>query len=192
MSDPTASGGLNWDDILEEQEGADTEFAAIPATTYTVEIESAEARTAQSGNKMINLTCRVQGGPYDQRIVWTNIVFATDNPTAMKFTLRKLKALGVTKEWLARENPSTETIAAQIEGVVAEAEVTQRTWEDELRNDIKSFKALATPSPGSAASEPPAPAATPTPTPDPEPKAPAGPSASEIPLPEADDSEEPF
>lgn len=185
MSEPTVEGGLDWDAILEEQESADTEFAAIPATSYTVEVESAEARVAQTGNKMINLTCRVQGGPYDGRLIWTNIVFATDNPTAMKFTLRKLKALGVTQEWLARENPSTHTIASKIEGAVVEAEVTQRPWEGEMRNDIKSFKSVSS-APGP--SEPAAPASTP----DPEPKTASEPKAGDIPLPESDDSEEPF
>lgn len=197
MSDPTRPDGLNWDSILEEQEEADSEFAAIPANTYTVEVDSAEATTAQSGNKMIKCTLRVQGGPYNGRLLWTNIVFATGNPVAMKFTLRKLRALGVTKEWLAAHNPSVEQIASAIEGKVVDAEVEQKPYNGEMTNDVKGFKAVTagagSPAPAPAASSepaPPAPAkkaaaptpsAPPTPTPDPSP-----------PTPSMDDSEEPF
>lgn len=187
MADPTAPGGLNWDDILEEQEESDSEFAALPAQTYTVEVAEAEAKVAQSGNQMIKLTCRVQGGPYNGRLLWTNIVFATANPTAMKFTLKKLRALGVSKEWLARENPNTATIASKLEGVVAEAEVEQKPYNGDMTNEIKAFKSITGATPTAAAPSPAAPAAA-----SPEPKAPSTPTtASDIPKPDID-PEEPF
>lgn len=208
MSEPAIPGGLNWDDILEEQEEADSEFAAIPANTYTVEVDSAEATTAQSGNKMIKCTLRVQGGPYNGRLLWTNIVFATANPVAMKFTLRKLRALGVTKEWLAAQNPSVEQIASAIEGKVVDAEVEVKPYNGENTNDVKGFKAVAagagSPAPGPAAAAPPAPPTTkkaassapPTPTPTPEPPTPAAPPKDPEPQPPTpsmdDDTEEPF
>lgn len=130
---------LNWDSILEEQ-SATSEDSAIPAGTYAVEVASAADKVAQSGNHMIALTCRVIGGPYDGRLLWTNIVFATTNTTAMKFTLRKLNALGVGREWLATENPNAATIAAKVVGAVVNAEVTVREWNGENRNDIQTFK----------------------------------------------------
>lgn len=199
MSEPVAPGGLNWDSILDEQEEVDAEFAAIPAQTYTVEVDTAEAVTASTGNRMIKCTLRVQGGPYNGRLLWTNIVFATNNPNAMKFTLRKLRAMGVTKEWLATHNPSVEQIAEKIEGVIVEAEVEKKPYNGSETNDVKGFKPVTSgggsPAPAAAAAAPPAPSApkaakpaatpptpTPTPTADPTPPTPSM----------DDDTEEPF
>lgn len=196
MSEPVAPGGLDWDSILEEQEEADSEFAAIPANTYTVEVDSAEAVTAQSGNKMIKCTLRVQGGPYNGRLLWTNIVFATGNPVAMKFTLRKLRALGVTKEWLAAHNPSVEQIAAAIEGKVVDAEVEQKPYNGEMTNDVKGFKAVSggagSPAPAAASSGPAAPSAPKKASGSASPPKPPTPSASEAAPPIPTDEEEPF
>lgn len=133
---------LNWDKILDEQESVDSEYSALPANSYDVVIDSAEAVKAGSGNQMIKVTCKVQGGPFNGRLLWTNIVFATDNATAMRFTLRKLKALGITQEWLSATNPNTATIAKKLEGILATAEVEIRQYQGEDRNEIKSFKAL--------------------------------------------------
>lgn len=142
---------LDWDAILDDQAANSDDYSALPAGPYTVQVDDATAKVAQSGNAMISVTCRVLGGPYDGRIVWTNIVFATSNATAMKFTLRKLKALGVTRDWIADNNPTTEQIATKIIDKVVDVDIEIRQWDGEDRNEIKTFrKSTATPSPASA------------------------------------------
>lgn len=86
---------INWNDVLEEQ-AKDPGIGALPANKYNARVKKAEAVKASSGNPMIKLQLEVVGGPYDTRVVWTNIVFSTGNAKAMKYTLRKLAALGVT------------------------------------------------------------------------------------------------
>lgn len=164
---------LNWDAILDEQDLIEDEFSAIPAGTYTAVVDSAEAKTAQSGNKMVGLMLSISGGPYNNRKVWTNIVFSLDNANAMRYTLRKLNALGVTREWLAEHNPDTAAIAAAVVGVQVSIEVEVRQWQGEDRNDVKTFRAISgagtgTPPPPSAPASPDVPSLTPTPAPTPD------------------------
>lgn len=181
---------LDWDKILEEQ-ASDPGFAPVPASKYPVRVDKVEATKASTGNDMLNVQCVIEGGPYDGKKVFTRIVFAKDNPTAMRFTLRKLAALGVTKEVIAAQKPSLVRIAELITGAQAEADVVVKpaTEEYDASNDVKSFKRLGEPSasgspiPPGATAAPPAP---PVPTPPvPAPPAPPVPAAPPIPTPEA-------
>lgn len=182
---------MNWDEILREQE-SDPGFAPVPEGKYPVRVEKAEATKASTGADMIKTQFVIVGGPHDGKKVFTNIVFSYNNPTAMRFTLRKLKALGVTREYLAANNPSTDQIASMIVGATCEAEVTIREYEGEKSNDVKSLRDLGepggTPAPPitDSATAPPVPTVPPAPT-IPEPPTPAAPAAAE-----PADNEEPF
>lgn len=153
---------MDWNKILDEADGESLDFDPLPKGDYDVVITSASATTAQSGNKMLKVEMTVQDGPYAKRKLWTNIVFAESNPKAMVFTLRKLAALGVSKEWLGTENPSLDTIASRIEGVAVSAVVEQKPYQGEMRNEVKSFKRAG--GPEAAAPAPAAAAAPATPT----------------------------
>ena len=172
MSDPTPSiptpsgdGGMDWNQILDEQE-KDPGFKPVPADKYRVRIDKAEAVKAGTGRDMLKLQCKIVGGPYDTKMVFTNIVFAPDNPNAVRFTLRKLKALGLSEELLRSQNPKPAQIATMIQGVEVEAEVTLRPATDEYeeQNDVKTFRSLTAaagvpaPPPVAGASVPPPPA----------------------------------
>lgn len=202
---------MNWDDILKQQE-QDPGFAPVPESKYPVRVEKAEATKASTGADMIKLQLVIMGGPYDTKKVFTNIVFSKDNPTAMRFTLRKLAALGVTREVLSAQNPSLAQIASMLEGATAEAEVTVREYEGEKTNDVKSLRKLGETGPGtpSAAGAAPSVPTPPAPTPDaatppiPTPPAPEAAPSAPVPEPEAapaegseapaayDPAEEPF
>jgi hypothetical protein len=137
------SDAMDWNKILDKQaaEGA----ANIPVEgKYPIIVIESEAIVAGSGNNMIKLRCRVTEGPYKDKDAWTNIVFALDSEVAMKFTLRKLRALGVTREYLRTHNPTTKQIAALLKGAEAEAEIGISEFEGEAQNEIKSFKSLHT------------------------------------------------
>jgi hypothetical protein len=185
MTDPSAAGpsvpgAMDWNEILDKQE-KDPGFKPAPADKYRLRVDKAEGIKASTGKDMVKLTCKIIGGPYDTKLVWTNIVFTNDNPNAVRFTLRKLAALGISEEALRANNPSKEQIAAMVQGVEFEGEVIIN---DQDNNDIKSFRSLLpggasvpTPSVPSAPTVPPAPT-IPTPTiPDaPSAEAPAAPA----------------
>jgi hypothetical protein len=135
------SDHLDWNKILDEQaaEGA----ANIPVEgKYPIIVIESEAVKAGSGNWMMKLRCRVTEGPYKDKDAWTNIVLALGNDVAMKFTLRKLRALGVTREYLRTHNPSPGEIAVLLKGAEAEADIGISDFEGEATNEIKGFKSL--------------------------------------------------
>lgn len=179
---------MNWDAILEETEAEDLSSSPVPAGTYSAVVEKAEAVKAKSGSNMIKTTYRIVGGPYNDRFVWNNIVFTVTNPKAMAMTVRTLGAHGVTKEWLAAENPNVNTIAAKIVGVMVEVEIAIRTFEGRELNDVKSVKAIkgaapaGVPAPTVAASATPSADTIPTPTI----PTPTAPTAAASPLPEGE------
>lgn len=137
---------LNWDEILKEQ-ADDSAGTVLPEGDYDIKVVSAEATRASTGSPMIKLTCDVTSGPFESRRLWTNIVLKSDSPGAMRVSLKKLSGLGVSREWLAENNPSIDMIAKSLIGNTAAAKVIQRTWNDQQRNDIDMFKlASGTPS----------------------------------------------
>ncbi len=138
---------LDWDKILEDQ-ASDPGFAPVPASKYPVRVDAVDTTPASTGNEMLSLTLVIEGGPYDTKKVFTRIVFAKENPTAMRFTLRKLAALGVTKEVIAAQKPTITKIAELITGVRAEADVVVKpaTTDFDASNDVKSFRRLGEPS----------------------------------------------
>lgn len=178
---------MDWDKILDEQ-AKDPGFAPVPAGKYPVRVEKAEAVKASTGNDMINITLVIEGGPYDTKKVFTRIVFALTSSTAMRFTLRKLAALGVTREVIAAQKPSVEQIASMLVGAKVEAEVEVRpaTPEYDASNDVKSFRKLGESNvAGAGANVPP----IPVPTAEPPLPSPAPAPVADVPAP---DEDEPF
>jgi hypothetical protein len=166
--------GLNWDKILQDQ-AEEATASVLPEHEYDVEVVKAEATKASTGSPMIKLTCDIVSGPFKNKRLWTNVVLKSDSPGAMRMALKKLAGLGLSREWLAENNPSTDMIARAIVGKHAVAKVVQREWNNEKRNDIDTFKLSAegaTPAPPVVNNSPlspdmsaPAPAVVPTPEP---------------------------
>jgi hypothetical protein len=135
------SDHLDWNAILDKQ--AEEGAANIPVEgKYPIIVIESDAERASSGNWMIKVRCRVTEGPYRDKDVWTRIVLALGNDVAMKFTLRKLRALGITREYLRTHNPSPSEIATMVKGAEAEADIAISEFEGEATNEIKSFRPL--------------------------------------------------
>jgi hypothetical protein len=182
---------LNWDDVLGEVEEDEKEnpakpqgdFEALPKGPYEVVVQEAEKLVSSSGNDMIKVRVQVSSGPFANRVLFSYIVFAKTNPKAMRMTLERLAAFGITREFIALQKPSIAEIAELLVGLKATAVVAiQDSGEYKGRNEIKSFRALEgapQPTPQVAASKP---AGVPN-IPAPEAPAPAA-SAPSIPVPD--------
>lgn len=135
---------MDWDKILADvdEEGGSGDFEVLPKNKYPVIVDECEATTASTGAKMLKLTLKVEGGPYNDRLLWTNIVFSVNNPKAMGFTLRKLSALGISREFIASNNPSLEQLAKMLPGQRAIADVTVKPYEGADTNDVKGFRSV--------------------------------------------------
>jgi hypothetical protein len=203
---------LDWNEILDKQAAEGAANISVEGKYPVIVIES-DALRASSGNWMIKLRCRVTEGVFKDKDVWTNVVLATGNEVAMKFTLRKLKALGITREYLRTHNPTPSEIAAMVKGAEAVADIGISQFEGEATNEIKGFAAkgatglggVQAPVPSPPVPDPAAPPrppmtadeVPPPPVPEVPPPVPAGqaaPAAPPVPQPEPEDKpvEEPF
>lgn len=156
---------LNWDDVLGSVEKEETDnpstndFEALPAGPYEVVVQEADKQVASTGKDMIKVRVQVTSGPYANRVLFNYIVFSQDNPKAMRLTLERLAAFGLTREFIATHKPSIPQIAELLVGRKATAVVgIQKGGDYDGRNEIKSFKPLnadaAQPAPTLTASKP--------------------------------------
>lgn len=176
MSDATEE--LNWDDVLggvkEYEESPDAkqsgDFEALPKGPYEVVVQEADKQIASTGKDMIKVRVQVASGPYANRVLFNYIVFSKDNPKAMRMTLERLAAFGLTREFIATQKPSVPQIAELLVGRKATAVVgIQENGEYKGRNEIKSFRALdgeTQPAPNVAAPKPAGVPNIPTPAPE--------------------------
>lgn len=196
---------LNWDDVLgdvdkEEKENPSKgsgDFDALPKGPYEVVVQEAEKMVSKTGKDMIRVKVQVLNGPYANRVLFNYIVFAKENPKAMRLTLERLAAFGITREIIATAKPSIPQIAEMLEGLSAVAVVgIQASGEYKGSNEIKAFRPLKDGAPTPTlptASAPAKPAGVPN---IPTPEAAATAAAPSIPVPDvpvgAGSSEEPF
>lgn len=156
---------LNWDDVLGSVEAEEKEnpkstgdFEALPAGPYEVVVQEAEKQTSGAGNDMIKTRVQVAAGPYANRVLFSYIVFSQGNPKAMRMTLERLAAFGLTREFIATQKPSIPQIAELLVGRKATAVVAiQKEGDFAGRNEIKSFRAVegsGQPAPSAAAPKP--------------------------------------
>lgn len=158
------SDTLNWDDVLDgiaedekENPSSSGDFESLPAGPYSVVVQEASKEVSKSGNDMIKVRVQVTEGPYANRVLFNYIVFSTGNPKAMRMTLERLSAFGLSREFIATTKPSISQIADLLVGRKATAVVAiQKEGEYAGRNEIKSFRALE----GAAQPAPVAPPAT--------------------------------
>jgi hypothetical protein len=158
------SDELNWDDLLgqvetEEKENPDKgDFDAIPKGNYNIVVKEAEKQVSKSGKDMIKVQVQITDGPYANRVLFNYIVFSPESPKAMRMTLIRLAAFGITREFIATTRPSIGAIADLLEGRKAVAVVgIQAEGEYKGTNEVKSFKVLEgvdQPAPQAAASKP--------------------------------------
>lgn len=125
---------INWGSELDKVDEATKPIAEGPHTFRIVEAKPTKATS--SGNPMIRLSAKVEGGPDEGKIAYVNLVFPFDNPRAMKMTLRRLNGLGISAELLKAENPSIEQIAAKLIGRSSTGTVSHREWNGETQNDV--------------------------------------------------------
>lgn len=123
----------NWGDRAKSAKNA---FQAIPVNNYDVIVESAEHKVASTGNEMFALTFVVEGGPYDGKKLFTNLVY-TEN--AAGFFFGKMKALGLEADFFVGKD-ATEICAALIDAR-ATVKTKHREYQGEIRSEVDRITA---------------------------------------------------
>lgn len=168
---------ISWDDLVRDAGDAAASFEPIPESDYDLEVIDAKPKmTKDNSKKMYEVKSKVVGGAHSGRFIWDNITLTTDNPNALGFFFRKMAAMGLDANYFASQKPSDEQICATLKGRRFRAKIAQRTWNGNVKNEIKQyFSATASALPPSVAPQPaaapaPAPVAAPAPAPAPAPQ----------------------
>ena len=157
---------MNWNDLLAKA-NANGGMSLTPPGTYPMRCEKAEATVSSNSNPMIKVKCRIVGGPYNDRVVWGQIVLSPDSP---QWFFKKIAAFGVGQDFFA-QNPSMAQTAAVLVNRTAMGTVENREWNGETRDGVNAFApmgaaAATSPVPAPAVVPPtPAPVAAPPPQP---------------------------
>lgn len=147
-----------WSALLDE--AGDVSYDILPDADYNVKVEKAEAKQSANGNLTFNLTLIVTTGPYAKRKLWTNVTVVPTNPTALNFFFRKMAAMGISKDFFAN-NPSDSQVAQAMVDREFRAQVGNRTYQGEKKNEVKGFAPIAQTGAAGAPTVPPAPTVTP-------------------------------
>ena len=182
---------IDWNKELDK---VDEATKPISEGAHTFTITTATPASSSNGNPMIRLIVSVLGGPDDGKIGYPNVVFAFENPRAMKMTMKRLTSLGISEQMLRAENLSVEQIAARLIGRTVTGTVSHRMYNGEVQSDVDFIGGTPATAPGvptvpnpAAAVPPVAPTVATPPTPTNE----TTPPVPDIPA-RADVDEEPF
>lgn len=116
---------------------------------YGVVVKEASCVRNAKGNPMLKVKLTVEQGPYAGRIVYTNMSFTPDSPTAQKILFGQFEILGLGErffEGLSRatnldENAQWEVIARELVGRRASVLIGPREWQGQKREEVQSWRA---------------------------------------------------
>lgn len=166
---------INWADLVKDAgDTASGNYEPLPDGDYDLKVIEVKSTVTASGKTMFKLTTEVQGGAYNKRRIWDNLVVSPENKNALAIFFGKMAALGVPREYF-NNNPSNAQIEASLDGKSFRAKVGSRTWNGDKRNEITKYyigtagaavsAPAVAPNTAGAAVPPPPPAPAPAPAP---------------------------
>lgn len=133
------TGSLNWGDLVKDaSSGGGGNFEPLPAGDYDIKVVEATAAQSSSGKTMFKLKTEVQGGPYNGRLLWDNLVISPENANALGFFFRKMTALGLGAQFF-EQNPSNAQIEQALQHRTARAKVIVRQYNGNPSNNIDTY-----------------------------------------------------
>jgi hypothetical protein len=172
---------LNWADLVKDAgESASGIYEPIPDGDYDLKVLDASATSTSTGKTMFKMKCEVQGGAFNKRLVWDNLVISPENKNALGIFFAKMEALGIPRNWFLEGNPSSAQIEMTLTGRTFRGNIGSRMYNGEKRNEIKRYYVMPS---GAGAVQASAPAPAPAPafaSAPPAPPAPPGPPAPPV------------
>ena len=166
---------LNWADLIKDA-GESASYEPLPDGDYDLVVLEGTAKVTQSGKTMFSLKAQVEGGAFNKRLVWDNLVVSPDNSTALGIFFRKMAALGLNRDFFDRA-PSNAQIEQAMVGRKFRGQLGTRTYNGNKSNEIKNYYPASAATTASAPAQAAAPAPSPAPAPAPAPAPSAAPSA---------------
>ena len=141
---------VSWNNLLEEAAASGGGYEPLPDGDYDVVITEATHTQTSTGKLMFKVKMKVESGPHANRIVYNQFVISPDSPVALSIFFNQMRALGLTQEFFAG-SPSENQVCAGLVNKRAIVTLTQREYNGQQRNEVKSLKAPAGGNPAVAA-----------------------------------------
>lgn len=165
---------LNWAELIKSAGDVSSNYEALPDGEYDLTVIEATAKVTTSGKTMFSLKTQVTGGPYNNRLVWDNLVISPENENALKIFFAKMAALGIPQDYFMRvPTPTNGEIELVLVGRKFRGSVGSRVYNGKKSNEIRRYHSVAQGATPQAAAAPSGPVGAATPPPPPPP--PAGP-----------------
>jgi len=137
-------------DKLGPNTGGGRNSEPLPVGEYPLVITECTAKLTSTGKNMLSLKAVVDGGPYDNRPVWDNLVISPDNETAMRIFFGKMGAVGL-QDYLL-QNPGMQELASAMLNRRFIGKLGTSEYRGRTRNEITAYKPfVAAVAPGVAA-----------------------------------------
>lgn len=122
---------LNYD--LSEETG-DMGFDALPAGVYEAHIIKSEgAFSKNNSDEYLTFTWQILSGDFKGRLLFDRAML---EGKGKKYGFNKLKAIALA---VGHRNPNNIGDSSTLHGISCNIKVVQRTWQDELQNEIKNY-----------------------------------------------------
>ena len=129
---------LNWSDLIKEA-GESASYEPLPDGDYDLTIVEATATVSQSGKAMFKVKAQVQGGAYNKRLIWDNLVVTPGSSAALGMFFKKMYALGIPQSYFEQQpQPSNALIEQAMVGRSFRAQVGTRTYNGKKSNQINN------------------------------------------------------
>jgi len=132
------TGSVNWGEVIQEAREGGGSFEPIPAGDYDLLVTNPTHKVSQGGKMMYVIEATVQGGPYNGRKIWDNLVVSPDSGTAMGYFFKKMKAIGLPTEYF-QGGPSDDQIVNDLRNRSFRAKVGIKTFNSKDSNSIVEY-----------------------------------------------------
>jgi hypothetical protein len=126
---------FNWNDLMAT---AAEGITPVPGGPYEVQVATAVTKPTSTGKDSIQVRYNIVAGPHMGRIVFNQFSLTLDNPQAMGYFFRNMKAHGLDSNFFAT-NPSLEQVAASLVGKLVHVNVALENVNGDDRNKLGGF-----------------------------------------------------
>lgn len=134
---------LNWAELIKSAGDVSSNYEALPDGEYDLTVIEATAKVTTSGKTMFSLKTQVNGGPYNNRLVWDNLVISPENENALKIFFAKMNALGIPQDYFMRvPTPTNGEIEQVLVGRKFRGSIGSRVYNGKKSNEIRRYHSL--------------------------------------------------
>lgn len=134
---------FTWSDLKKAAE--DAGFVVVPKGLYNAVISKSEAKKTSQGKDQIKVVFKILDGPLAGKPVNSQFVISPENPTALGFFFRHMKAMGLDGSYFATLAPGAvgmNKLANDLIGRSCQIDVVIDEWQGEDRNKVNGIKPL--------------------------------------------------